>query len=77
LPLVWFGSFMQEPARAREARLYWTAVYWLFVLTFMPTAAAIGLQASVFVMVGLLILVSRAFQAVAQTLTLADARIAA
>jgi hypothetical protein len=77
LPLVWFGSFMQEPARAREARLYWTAVYWLFVLTFMPTAAAIGLQASVFVMVGLLILVSRAIQADAQTLTLADARIAA
>jgi len=63
LPLIWFGSYMQEPARRDDAGLYWTAVYWLFVLTFMPTAAAIGLQASVFVMVSLLVLVSRAIQA--------------
>jgi hypothetical protein len=63
LPLIWFGSYMQEPPRRDEAGLYWTAVYWLFVLTFMPTAAVISLQASVFVMIGLLMLVSRAIQA--------------
>ena len=63
LPLIWFGSYMQEPARREKAGAYWTAVYWLFVLTFMPTAAAIGLQASVFIMAGLLVLVSRAIRA--------------
>jgi hypothetical protein len=63
LPLIWFGSYMQEPARREEAGAYWMAVYWLFVLTFMPTAAVIPLQASVFVMVGLLVIVSRAIHA--------------
>jgi hypothetical protein len=63
LPLIWFGSYMQGPARREEAGAYWTAVYWLFVLTFMPTAAVILLQASVFVMVGLLVIVSRAIHA--------------
>jgi hypothetical protein len=63
LPLIWFGSYMQEPPRQKDAEPYWIAVYWLFVLTFMPTAAAIGLQASVFVMVALLVLVSRAIRA--------------
>lgn len=78
LPLIWFGSYMQEPARRDDAGPYWTAVYWLFVLTFIPTAAAIGLQASVFVMVGLLVLVSRAIRADASALTPAVAtRIAA
>ncbi len=67
LPLIWFGSYMQDPARQDDAGPYWTAVYWLFVFTFMPTAAAIGLQASVFVMVGLLVLVSRAIRADAHT----------
>jgi len=63
LPLLWFGSYMQAPARQQDAEMYWTAVYWLFVLTFIPTAAVIGLQASVFVMIGLLVLVSRAIHA--------------
>jgi alpha-1,2-mannosyltransferase len=63
LPLLWFGSYMQDPAKPQDAGLYWTGVYWLFVLTFIPTAAVIGLQASVFVMVGLLVLVSRAIHA--------------
>jgi hypothetical protein len=54
---------MQDPAKPQDAGLYWTGVYWLFVLTFIPTAAVIGLQASVFVMVGLLVLVSRAIHA--------------
>lgn len=62
LPLVWFGAYMQEPAR-RDAGPYWMLVYWLFVTTFMPTAAAIGVQASVFIMAALLMVVSRAVHA--------------
>ncbi len=62
LPLLWFGAYMQEPGRRERAASYWMAVYWLFALTFVPTAAAIGLQASVVVMLGLLVLVSRAVQ---------------
>jgi uncharacterized membrane protein len=63
LPLLWFGAYMQEPVRRGRSEPYWTAVYWLFVLTFVPTAAAIGLQASVFVMLSVLALVSRAVHA--------------
>jgi hypothetical protein len=77
LPLIWFGAYMLEPGRREHAGPYWSAVYWLFVLTFMPTAAAIGLQASVFVMLGLLVLVSRAIRADAQTTIISRARIAA
>ncbi len=72
LPLLWLGSYMQEPVRQEQAGPYWSAVYWFFVTTFIPTAAAIGLQASVFVMVGLLVLVGRAVRADASTLVPAD-----
>jgi len=77
LPLLWFGSYMAEPARREHSEPYWTAVYWLFVLTFIPTAAAIGLQASVFVMTALLVLVCRAIQADAITPVSINERIAA
>jgi hypothetical protein len=63
LPLLWLGSYMQEPVRRAQAEPYWMLVYWLFVLTFMPTAAAIGIQASVLVMFGLLIWVCRIVEA--------------
>ena len=78
LPLVWFGAYMQEPAR-RDAGPYWMLVYWLFVTTFMPTAAAIGVQLSVFVMAALLMVVSRAVHAEAGALNPAhpNARLAA
>ena len=62
LPLIWFGSYVEDADRRHQAGLYWTAVYWLFVFTFMPTAVVIGLQASVFVMVGVLVFVSRAIR---------------
>jgi hypothetical protein len=67
LPLLWLGAYAQEPVRSERAHRYGNAVYWLFVTTFMPTAAVVGLQASVFVMVGLLVLVSRAVQSTANT----------
>ena len=77
LPVVWFGAYMQEPARRTHASAYWMLVYWLFVTTFMPTAAAIGLQASVFIMVALLVLIVRAAQDDATAVNPAHTRIAA
>jgi alpha-1,2-mannosyltransferase len=71
LPLLWFGSYMRAPVNRPQAEPYWTLVYWLFAATFMPTAAVIGVQASVFILVALLVLVSRAVRADAPT-TLAD-----
>jgi hypothetical protein len=67
LPILWFGAYLQEPVRRERAGRYWTTVYWLFVLTFMPTAAAIGVQASVFVMAAVLMLVVRAVEADSST----------
>jgi hypothetical protein len=77
LPLLWFGSYVERSPRRPEAAAYWTAVYWLFALTLIPTAAAIGVQASVFVMAGLLVLVCRAIQADASAPSVINQRIAA
>jgi hypothetical protein len=63
LPILWFGAYFQEPSKREQAARYWTTVYWLFVLTFMPTGAAIGIQLSVFVMGYLMMLVVRAVEA--------------
>ena len=68
LSLLWFGAYLQERARREQAERYWIAVYWLFVLTFMPTAVAIGVQFSVLVMVWLLVLVVRTVEADSPTL---------
>lgn len=68
LPLLWFGAYLQERARREQAERYWIAVYWLFALTFMPTAVVIGVQFSVLVMVWLLVLVVRAVEADSPTL---------
>jgi arabinofuranan 3-O-arabinosyltransferase len=68
LPLVWIGAYMQEAARQEHARPYWMVVYWLFVTTFMPTAAAVGVQLSVVAMVALLVMIVRAVHADANAL---------
>jgi alpha-1,2-mannosyltransferase len=78
LPIVWFGAYLQESANRALAQRYWMLVYWLFAATFMPTAAVIGVQASVFVMVALLIVVNRAIHGAHSTSVLdLDGRIAA
>jgi hypothetical protein len=79
LPLVWVGAYMQAAARREHAGPYWMVVYWFFVTTFMPTAAAIGLQLSVATMVALLVLIARAVYADANALNTAraDAPVAA
>lgn len=58
LPLLWFGAYMLENNPA-SAPAFGTLVYWLFAALFMPTAAAIGVQASVPLMMGLLVWMTR------------------
>jgi hypothetical protein len=60
LPLLWFGAFMQEPAQSEQATAYGRTVYWLLAALFVPTAAAIGVQASVLLMAWTFAMVSRA-----------------
>lgn len=60
LPLVWFGAYVLEPARAAHAPAFGRMVYWLFAALFVPTAALVGVQASVPIMLGLLLFVARA-----------------
>jgi hypothetical protein len=60
LPLIWFGAYMLERGRHEDAPAFGVIVYWLFAALFMPTAAAIGVQASVPLMVGLLLCIARA-----------------
>ena len=52
---------MLEPERrATYAARFGKTVYWLFATLFMPTAAAIGLQVSVPLMVYLIVFMNRA-----------------
>ena len=60
LPLIWFGAYMLEAERRAHAAAFGELVYWLFAALFIPTAAAIGLQASVPLMMGLLVWMARA-----------------
>jgi hypothetical protein len=59
LPLLWFGGYIQEWARSEDAKRFWTTVYWLCAALFAPTAAVIGAQLSVLLMVGVLVIVTR------------------
>jgi hypothetical protein len=59
LPLLWFGAYMLEPDRHAHAPAYGVLVYWLFAALFVPTAAAIGVQLSVPIMMGLLVWMTR------------------
>ncbi len=59
LPLLWFGAYMLEPERDAGAPAFGVLVYWLFAALFVPTAAVIGLQVSVPIMMGLLLFIAR------------------
>jgi alpha-1,2-mannosyltransferase len=59
LPLLWFGAYMLEPERHQDAPAFGVLVYWLFAALFIPTAAVIGIQASVPLMMGLLVFMAR------------------
>jgi hypothetical protein len=59
LPLLWFGAYMQESAPTEDATRFWKTVYWLYAALFAPTAAAIGIQVSVVLMVAVMLIVMR------------------
>jgi hypothetical protein len=59
LPLIWFGAYMLESERQTHAPSFGRIVYWLFAALFVPTAAVIGVQASVPLMMGLLVWMTR------------------
>ena len=59
LPLLWFGAYMLEAERQAQAPSFGVMVYWLFAALFVPTAAVIGVQASVPLMMGLLVFMTR------------------
>jgi hypothetical protein len=59
LPLVWFAAYMLEPERIAHAPSFGRIVYWLFAALFVPTAAIVGVQASVPLMMGLLLFITR------------------
>jgi alpha-1,2-mannosyltransferase len=66
LPLLWFGAYMQDPERQGTAAPFWVTTYWLFAALFAPTAAALGIQLSVLLMLWLMVLVSRSVLHVVQ-----------
>jgi hypothetical protein len=59
LPLLWFGAYMLERERSQDAPAFGVLVYWLFAALFIPTAAVIGVQLSVPLMMALLVFMSR------------------
>jgi hypothetical protein len=63
LPLVWFAAYVLEHHRQSYAPAFGRVVYWLFVALFVPTAAVIGVQTSVPLMMGLLLFMARAIAA--------------
>jgi hypothetical protein len=63
LPLLWFGAYMLETPRHEDAPAFGVLVYWLFAALFIPTAAVVGVQASVPLMMGLLVFMTRAVAA--------------
>ena len=59
LPLLWFAAYMLEPPRQERARAFGVLVYWIFAALLIPTARVIGIQASVPLMMVLLVWMAR------------------
>ena len=59
LPLIWVSAAVREMRQPDIASWYWLAIYGLFVTLFAPTAAVIGVQLSVLLMVWVLVQVRR------------------
>jgi hypothetical protein len=55
LPLIWVSAAVHHVPRADSASWYWLGIYGLFVTLLAPTAAIIGVQLSVLLMVGVLV----------------------
>ena len=50
---------MLDSGRRQDALTFGVLVYWLFAALFIPTAAMVGVQASVPMMMGLLVFMAR------------------
>jgi hypothetical protein len=59
LPLLWFSAYVLAHNRPRHQATFWASVYWLFVAFLAPSAAAIGVQISVLLMMWLLAVIAR------------------
>ena len=59
LPLVWVGAAVREMRPPGDASWTWLLIYGLFATLLAPTAAVIGLQLSVVLMVFLFVAASR------------------
>jgi hypothetical protein len=59
LPLLWFAAYMLEPPRQEGAPAFGVLVYWIFAALLIPTARVIGIQASVPLMMVLLVWMAR------------------
>jgi len=59
LPLIWFSAYVLERNRPLSVATFWASVYWLFVAFLAPSAAAVGVQISVLLMMWLLAVIVR------------------
>jgi hypothetical protein len=59
LPLIWMSAAVREMRQRDEASWAWAAIYLLFATLLAPTAAIIGVQLSVLLLLGLFVLVTR------------------
>jgi hypothetical protein len=55
LPLIWFAAHVREGNTRINAAAFGSVVFWLFVTLLAPTAAAIGVQLSVAIMLWLVV----------------------
>jgi len=59
LPLIWLGGYVNSRNDAGDRDWFWRSVYWLFVALLAPSAAAIGLQISVVLLIWLFVRMAR------------------
>jgi glycosyl transferase family 87 len=59
LPIIWLGAHVLERNERSSIVAFWTCVYWLYVAFLAPSAALIGIQVSVLLMVWLVVQTAR------------------
>ena len=59
LPLIWMSAAVREMKQPADASWAWAAIYLFFATLLAPTAAVIGVQLSVLLLLGLFVLVTQ------------------
>jgi len=59
LPLIWFAAYVQERSDRINTAIFGAGIYWLFVMLLLPSAAAVGVQLSVPIMMWLALQTAR------------------